>query len=213
MAKKKRKVPGLNGSSTADIAFILLIFFLTTTSMNVDSGLERRLPPPPDPNQKEDDVKVKARNVLVVAVNMYNEISYYHGDAANGGRVFETGVQPNNFDKWSNYVHMFGAGYFVDTGENAVVFVIGDGVPPTAEFSVEYKNIVKAGTFDISTLLTYTPDDATVTYESANEDTATVDEDGVVTAVEVGATTVTATVTNADGTTATATIIINVTSE
>lgn len=44
----------------------------------------------------------------------------------NAERI-ETGVQPNNFDKWSNYVHMFGAGYFVDTGENAVVFVIGDG--------------------------------------------------------------------------------------
>lgn len=96
MAKSKRKVPGLNGSSTADISFILLIFFLTTTSMNVDSGLERRLPPPPDPNQQEDDVKVKARNVLVVAVNMYNEISYYYGDQASGQRVFVQDVQPKD---------------------------------------------------------------------------------------------------------------------
>ena len=51
MAKKKRKVPGLNGSSLADISFILLIFFLVTTSMDTDTGLARRLPPPPDPNQ------------------------------------------------------------------------------------------------------------------------------------------------------------------
>ena len=36
MAKKKRKVPGLNASSTADISFILLIFFLITTSMDTD---------------------------------------------------------------------------------------------------------------------------------------------------------------------------------
>ena len=47
MARKKRKVPGLNASSTADISFILLIFFLVTTSMDTDSGLARRLPPPP----------------------------------------------------------------------------------------------------------------------------------------------------------------------
>ena len=74
MAKKKRKVPGLNGSSLADISFILLIFFLVTTSMDTDTGLARRLPPPPDPNQQDDDVKVKGRNVFVVSVNMNNEI-------------------------------------------------------------------------------------------------------------------------------------------
>ena len=50
MAKKKRKVPGLNASSTADISFILLIFFLITTSMDTDMGLARRLPQPPDAN-------------------------------------------------------------------------------------------------------------------------------------------------------------------
>lgn len=159
------------------------------------------------PAEGEEDTRkvIKRDNIIGVVFNKW-------GAVVNAERL-ETGVQPNNFDKWSNYVHMFGAGYFVDTGENAVVFVIGDGVPPTAKFSVEYKNIVKAGTFDISTLLAYTPNDATVTYESANEETATVDDDGVVTAVEVGATTVIATVTNSDGTTATATIIINVTSE
>ena len=53
MARKKRKVPGLNASSTADISFILLIFFLVTTSMDTDSGLARRLPPPPEDEQNE----------------------------------------------------------------------------------------------------------------------------------------------------------------
>ena len=92
MAKKKRKVPGLNGSSLADISFILLIFFLITTSMDTDTGLVRRLPPPPDPNQQEEDVKVKGRNVLVISVNMNNEIMYYYGDEAK--RVTVTDVQP-----------------------------------------------------------------------------------------------------------------------
>ena len=44
MAKGKRKVPDINSSSTADIAFLLLIFFLITTSMDTDRGLARRLP-------------------------------------------------------------------------------------------------------------------------------------------------------------------------
>jgi biopolymer transport protein ExbD len=38
----KRKTPGINGSSSADIAFMLLIFFLITTSMDTDKGLARR---------------------------------------------------------------------------------------------------------------------------------------------------------------------------
>ena len=94
MAKKKRKVPGLNGSSLADISFILLIFFLITTSMDTDTGLVRRLPNPPDPNQQEEDVKVKGRNVLVVQVNMNNEILYYYGDESK--RVTVMDVQPGD---------------------------------------------------------------------------------------------------------------------
>ena len=97
MAKKKRKVPGLNGSSLADISFILLIFFLITTSMDTDTGLVRRLPNPPDPNQQEEDVKVKGRNVLVVQVNMNNEILYYYGDEAK--RVTVTDVKPEDLRK------------------------------------------------------------------------------------------------------------------
>lgn len=73
MGKSKRKVPGLNQSSTADISFILLIFFLVTTSMDTDMGLTRRLPEW-DPNAQEEEVKIKERNVLTVLVNMNNEI-------------------------------------------------------------------------------------------------------------------------------------------
>lgn len=50
---KKRKTPGINGSSSADIAFMLLIFFLITTSMDTDKGLARRLPPPVPKDQKK----------------------------------------------------------------------------------------------------------------------------------------------------------------
>lgn len=80
MAKGKRKVPGLNASSTADISFILLIFFLVTTSMDTDRGLHVRLPQPPEENQ-QDPPKVKNRNTMVVTVNMHNQIMVKVGNS------------------------------------------------------------------------------------------------------------------------------------
>lgn len=74
MAKGKRKVPEINSSSTADIAFLLLIFFLITTSMDTDRGLARRLPPPPEQDQQKDDIKLKERNVLQVFLNMNDQL-------------------------------------------------------------------------------------------------------------------------------------------
>lgn len=69
-----RKVPEINASSMADIAFLLLIFFLMTTTMNVDTGLPRMLPPMPDPNVKQDDVEVKQRNVFTVLINKSDKL-------------------------------------------------------------------------------------------------------------------------------------------
>lgn len=70
-----KKVPEIPGSSLADIAFMLLIFFLVTTTMDVDSGLERRLPPMPPENQEDDDTPpIKERNVFVVLVNANNQL-------------------------------------------------------------------------------------------------------------------------------------------
>lgn len=74
MAKGKRTVPEVNSSSTADIAFILLIFFLITTSMDTDRGLARQLPPPPEPDTKIDDIIIKERNVLQVLLNSADQL-------------------------------------------------------------------------------------------------------------------------------------------
>ncbi len=62
----RRASPEINAGSMADIAFLLLIFFLVTTTMDVDTGITRRLPPPID---KPEDVDVRKRNVLNVLVN------------------------------------------------------------------------------------------------------------------------------------------------
>ena len=72
MGKSKRKVPGINASSTADISFILLIFFLITTSMDTDTGLGRTLPKPPEDEQLNNEIKVKERNILNIRINKDN---------------------------------------------------------------------------------------------------------------------------------------------
>lgn len=74
MAKTKRKVPGINASSTADISFMLLIFFLITTSMDTDRGLARRLPPPPESEEQKNDIIIKERNILQVKINKDDQL-------------------------------------------------------------------------------------------------------------------------------------------
>ncbi len=64
-----KKTPAINSSSTADIAFLLLCYFLMTTTMGSQTGLSRRLPPMPDKEQKVDDQKVNRRNIIIVKIN------------------------------------------------------------------------------------------------------------------------------------------------
>ncbi len=70
----KRKTPEVRADSQADIAFLLLIFFLVATTMNTDKGLLRTLPPMPPEDVKVEDQKVKDRNVLLVFVNAQGNI-------------------------------------------------------------------------------------------------------------------------------------------
>ncbi|MEN8123839.1 MAG: biopolymer transporter ExbD [Bacteroidota bacterium] len=68
----KRDIPEINAGSMADIAFLLLIFFLVTTTMDVDTGISRKLTEkqPPDITPP----KLKEKNVFVVTVNRNNDI-------------------------------------------------------------------------------------------------------------------------------------------
>ncbi len=61
-----RQAPEINAGSMADIAFLLLIFFLVTTTMDVDTGITRKLPPPVE---NDEDIDIKDRNVFKVLVS------------------------------------------------------------------------------------------------------------------------------------------------
>jgi biopolymer transport protein ExbD len=111
MAKKTRKVPDVNSSSMADIAFLLLIFFLVTSSMDTDSGLARRLPPPPQDEEQLSEMKVQRRNLMQVLVNsmdqtmvgdeQYENLNQLQGKTGKQSlkdKVKEFVINPNNSD-------------------------------------------------------------------------------------------------------------------
>ena len=67
--RKKKELPEINAGSMADIAFLLLIFFLVTVTMDVDTGITRKLPPPVE---DEKTVDQKQRNIFEVLINSAN---------------------------------------------------------------------------------------------------------------------------------------------
>lgn len=69
----RRETQEINAGSMADIAFLLLIFFLVATTMDVDTGISRLLPPIPEEEQ-DTETDVKERNVLVVLINRDDQL-------------------------------------------------------------------------------------------------------------------------------------------
>ena len=72
--RKRKRVPGLNTTATADISFMLLIFFLVASAMDTDKGLPRQLPPPQD-NKVEQDLHVKQRNIMEIRIDGHDQLT------------------------------------------------------------------------------------------------------------------------------------------
>lgn len=68
----KRSAPEVNAGSMADIAFLLLIFFLVTTTIETDTGITRKLPPIPEEDAPPPEIN--DRNVFVVVINKNDEL-------------------------------------------------------------------------------------------------------------------------------------------
>ena len=149
MAKKKKKMPGLNTSSTADISFMLLIFFLVTTSMDTDMGLARRLPQPPDPDQEDAQVDIKSRNVLYVRLNAAGQLNVkdevtsasegYIDFGALRQRAKEFIKNEQNYSKWPEkhvkVINLLGRCYVTD--KHVISVQTDRGTPYNAYFQVQ----------------------------------------------------------------------------
>lgn len=86
MARSKREQPAINASSMADIAFLLLIFFLVTTTIDVDKGIAVKLPPYSE--EEPDNLRLKKRNVYRVVVNAQDQL-LVRGEQMNVGMLRE----------------------------------------------------------------------------------------------------------------------------
>ena len=74
MKRKDRGSQEVNAGSMADIAFLLLIFFLVTTQIASDKGLLIQLPPKPDPNEPPPDIKFNQRNIFKILINSTDKL-------------------------------------------------------------------------------------------------------------------------------------------
>ncbi|MCI2082417.1 MAG: biopolymer transporter ExbD [Bacteroidales bacterium] len=100
-----KKTPAINGGSMADISFLILVFFLMVSTMDSEKGLQRRLPPMPQQNQKAENQKVNRRNIIQVKVSASDHV--FAGDepienvSELGPKVIEFLTNPNNLDNLS----------------------------------------------------------------------------------------------------------------
>jgi biopolymer transport protein ExbD len=78
-----RPVPDIPNASMADIAFLLLVFFLVTTTVANDKGLSLQLPPPPEALPPDIDIKIQERNLFKIQVNSFDNI-LVEGEPFNG---------------------------------------------------------------------------------------------------------------------------------
>ena len=107
-------MPSLNTTSTADISFMLLIFFLMTSSMDTDKGLPRQLPPPEE-SQVEEEILVKERNVMALRLDADGRLTCNDEpitDEELAGRVAEfvanDADDPSLPEKSEREVHLLG---------------------------------------------------------------------------------------------------------
>ncbi len=96
-----RPVPDIPNASMADIAFLLLVFFLVTTTVANDKGLSIQLPPPPEALPPDLDIKIQERNLFKIQVNSFDNVLVE-------GNPF-TGSAPELTDMIKKFVLNYGA--------------------------------------------------------------------------------------------------------
>lgn len=122
--QNKRIRPEINAGSMADIAFLLLIFFLVTTTMDTDIGIQRKLPPISDINTTNQAQK---RNILEVLVNGENKL-LINQEYANISDLKEKAIQflDNNGKGECTYCTGSQLPYLSDHPSKAVISIQND---------------------------------------------------------------------------------------
>ena len=72
--RRSRETPEVNAGSMADIAFLLIIFFIITATIKSDVGISRKLPPMPDKEELDKPQEIPAQNLFIVLVNANNQL-------------------------------------------------------------------------------------------------------------------------------------------
>ncbi len=129
----RRKLQEINAGSMADIAFLLLIFFLVTTTMESMYGIARKLPPPPDPHQEIPPVK--ERNLLEILINRNDQLMIEDHPAKFSDIKGEVIKHITNFGKDPHYA---------DKPKDAVVNITHDRGTSYKAYITVYNEIIKA---------------------------------------------------------------------
>src|SRR5690554_5037757 len=120
-SRMKKEAPDIPSGSMADIAFLLLIFFLVTTTIASDKGILNILPPKQDPNVPPPDIKLNERNIFNIMINM-NDQFFVEGE-----------VRPNT-EGLTEDVKAFILNFGAPTEEAQAVY---NALPPSLKALVE----------------------------------------------------------------------------
>ena len=137
------KAPSVNAGSMADIAFLLLIFFLVTTTISNDKGILRKLPPicPTE----DCDLRLIERNVLRIAINKNGEVSVNKTLTQINGlnRVLKNFIS-NNGDTTCEYCYGNKLTEFSENPQEATISLIANRNSPYESFILVQDELTKA---------------------------------------------------------------------
>lgn len=121
MRHSHKSAPEVNAGSMADIAFLLLIFFLVTTTISPDRGINRKLPANCPPGI-DCSLEINERNILRIALNHKNELMVNNEVIAlNELKEVTKAFLDNNGNGDCSYCHGRSLGIFSDHPKDAVV--------------------------------------------------------------------------------------------
>lgn len=125
--RRNRETPSLDMTSTADISFMLLIFFLMVSSMDVDRGITRLLPPS---DEKKQEMRVEREKLIALGITAENRLTL------NGEPVDMAQIRPRV------------ASLVIQIGEEHLISIESD---PTADYNTyfELQNEIAAAYRDV----------------------------------------------------------------